>query len=595
MSTEVATNESSHDQQTTEAVRQADRALELHSEAHIRQVHNQEQTRYEKVLANLAGMIYQFRLDRDGLMNFTHVSVKSREIYEIEPEAMATMGLAMIHAEDLIHWRSQIHHSARTLENFHWEGRIINPTGKIKWIRAQSSPERLPDGVILWDGIIDDISDRKQLETDLQESQKRFKTLVDETPGVLYRCQCDRDWTILFISNAIEKISGYPASDFIENKVRTFASIIHPEDAERVEKIALDAIAAKEQYLIEYRILRADGSYCWVYEKGQGIFTDRGDLKYMDGIVIDNSDSKEIELKLQQQTKDLENALQELQRTQSHLIQGEKMSALGQLVAGVAHEINNPVNFIYGNLMPVEEYVSDLLSALEIYNHHCTDLDPEIEEELEDLDISFLREDLPKVVNSMKEGARRIREIVLSLRTFSRLDEAELKNANIHEGIDSTLTILHYRLKAKPDSPGIQVVKNYGNLPPLNCYTGQLNQVFMNILGNAIDALEERDAGKTFSERKENPSIITITTELNREESLIKIKIRDNGTGIPEKLKNRVFDPFFTTKAIGKGTGLGMSISYQIIVEKHSGNLSYASPPEGGTEFIIELPLSRNR
>lgn len=285
----------------------------------------------------------------------------------------------------------------------------------------------------------------------------------------------------------------------------------------------------------------------------------------------------------------LANALQELQQTQLQIIQSEKMAGLGQLVAGVAHEINNPVNFIHGNLIHVKEYTRELLKLIDLYQWHCPS-HSEIEAAIQDCDLDFLREDLPKAIESMQIGTERIREIVLSLRNFSRLDEAEFKPVNIHEGIDSTLTILAHRMKPSPDHPGIQIEKDYDALPLVECYPGQLNQVFMNLIANAIDALEERDFERSLEDIKANPSTIRIWSE-SIADHRIAIHIADNGAGIPEPIQQRLFDPFFTTKSVGKGTGLGLSISYQIITEKHNGKLICYSTVGKGTEFAIEIPV----
>ncbi|MBD0310662.1 MAG: GAF domain-containing sensor histidine kinase, partial [Microcoleus sp. T1-bin1] len=278
---------------------------------------------------------------------------------------------------------------------------------------------------------------------------------------------------------------------------------------------------------------------------------------------------------------ELEQTLQQLTSAQSQLIQNEKMSSLGQLVAGVAHEINNPVNFIYGNLSHANDYTQDLLHLLELYQNHYPEPVPEIQEELEAIELDFLMDDLPKLLSSMKVGADRIQLIVASLRTFSRMDEAEMKAVNIHEGIDSTLMILQHRLKAKHNHPEIEVIKEYGNLPLVECYAGQLNQVFMNILSNALDALEERGSQLSADRLRENPSIISIKTEMLARDRVL-IRISDNGLGMTETVCNRLFDPFFTTKPVGKGTGMGLSISYQIVTDRHKGSLKCTSSPGQG-------------
>jgi signal transduction histidine kinase len=295
------------------------------------------------------------------------------------------------------------------------------------------------------------------------------------------------------------------------------------------------------------------------------------------------SDRKQAESKLQQ-------ALEELQEAQIQLIQTEKMSSLGQLVAGVAHEINNPINFIFGNINHLGEYTQNLLELVYLYNQNFPKPGEEVELKIEEIDLEFLSEDLPKILTSMKMGANRIREIVLSLRNFSRLDEAEMKPVDIHEGIDNTLLILQNRLKAKPEHPEVKIVKEYGDLPLVECYPGQLNQVFMNIINNAIDALEDYHKQSSMEQMRDRPSIIAITTNISGANS-VTIKIADNGPGIPEKVRQKLFDPFFTTKAVGKGTGLGLSISYQIITEKHRGTIRCISEPGQGAEFWIEIPL----
>ncbi|MEG4988511.1 GAF domain-containing protein [Microcoleus sp. BR0-C5] len=305
------------------------------------------------------------------------------------------------------------------------------------------------------------------------------------------------------------------------------------------------------------------------------------------GVAIQQAD---LLAQTRRQAEQIAQSLKDLQQTQAQLIQTEKMSGLGQLVAGIAHEINNPVNFIYGNLNHASEYTASLLSLLELYQQQYPAYSPEIDKLSEDIDLEFLLEDLPKLLSSMKVGADRIRQIVLSLRNFSRLDESQMKAVDIHEGIDSTLLILQHRLKSNADSANIVLVKEYGILPRVECYAGQLNQVFMNVIGNAIDALESH---KLLAGQSGAPQIkiSTAVGQLNGTIPSALIRISDNGTGISESMRQRIFDPFFTTKPVGKGTGLGLSISYQIVVEKHGGVLKCNSELGKGTEFAIEIPL----
>jgi two-component system NtrC family sensor kinase len=286
----------------------------------------------------------------------------------------------------------------------------------------------------------------------------------------------------------------------------------------------------------------------------------------------------------QEQAAKLEVTLCELQQAQTQLIQAEKMSSLGQMVAGIAHEINNPVSFIFGNLTYTEEYTGKLMKLLQMYRDEYPEPSPALQEAIEVFELDFLLDDLPKMLSSMQVGATRIRDIVRSLRNFSRLDESDMKKVNIHEGIDSTLMILEHRLKVQPDRPAIQIVKEYGQLPLVECYAGLLNQVFMNIIANAIDVLQEP---------LENPGIIRIRTEV--EGTLAVIRIADNGAGITDQVKQRIFDPFYTTKRIGSGTGMGLAISHSIIVEKHKGEIKCFSVVGKGTEFRIEIPIKRTK
>ncbi|PZV13094.1 MAG: two-component sensor histidine kinase [Pseudanabaena sp.] len=301
------------------------------------------------------------------------------------------------------------------------------------------------------------------------------------------------------------------------------------------------------------------------------------------------------EAALRQKAEALEKTMKDLKQSQTQMVQNEKMSSLGLLVAGIAHEINNPVNFIHGNVQYIQEYSEDLFNFIHLYQKHYSEPVAEIQQALKSIDLNFLQVDLLKILKSIKIGSERINKIVLLLRNFSRMDEADFKKVDIHEGIDSTLLILDYYLKSKPACSHIEVIKKYGDLPLVECYAGSLNQVFMNILTNAIDALEETSF-RSVNPNESNQLAQAQSGQIQIRTSLIdldwvEIVIEDNGMGMSESVKDKIFDPFFTTKPVGKGTGMGMSISYQIVVEQHGGNIECVSILNQGTRFNIRIPL----
>ncbi|MBD1928936.1 PAS domain-containing sensor histidine kinase [Trichocoleus sp. FACHB-90] len=478
------------------------------------------------------------------------------------------------------------------------EHRLRHKDGSYRWVISRGSlfrdalgkPYRIA-------GLNTEITSRKHSEQALRESQKQLQDIIDNSTAVIYVKDTEGKYTL--INSRFETLSNITREQI---KGKTDYNIIDKEAADIVTANDQEVLKAGSEISWEENIIHEDGLHTYISLKFP-LYDSAGFAYAVCGISTDITERKlaeeamqKSESQLREKTNQLEQTLQKLQHTQGQLIQTEKMSSLGQLVAGVAHEVNNPVNFIYGNLVHANQYAQDLLNLLQLYAKHYPHPVPEIQEEIEIIDLEFLMEDLPKMLSSMKMGADRIRQIVLSLRNFSRLDEAEMKIVDIHEGLDSTLLILQNRLKEKAGHPAIQVIKEYGNLPSIDCYAGQMNQVFMNILNNAIDAVEASVVSCQSSSKEQRttdsrqPPTIWIQTEVLNAERVV-IKIKDNGLGMTEDVRNRLFDPFFTTKPVGQGTGLGLSISYQIVIEKHGGVLKCFSEPEQGTEFWIEIPV----
>lgn len=408
------------------------------------------------------------------------------------------------------------------------------------------------------------------------------------------------DWNLetneVFFSARWKQMLGIGETD-IANQFQAWEERLHPDDRDRVLTTFQDYFDGKRSTCeLEYRLQHNNGSYLWVLCRAT-LLRDVWHKPYrMAGSHTDitirkqaEAELRQSELQLKLQTQQLQQALEELQQAQLRLVHSEKMSSLGQLVAGLAHEINNPVNFIHGNLDYLNEYVQNLLHLIQTFQRCYPEPSKPVQTEIETIDLDFIQTDLPRLLNSMRVGTDRIRDIVRSLRNFSRLDEAEVKLVDIHEGIDNTLLILQHRLKPRPNQPTIAIVKDYDDLPAVECYPGQLNQVFMNILSNAIDVLEEKNPNRSIDF---TPTIKIQTKAIAHQWVLITIS--DNGLGMSQDTQRRIFDPFFTTKPIGQGTGLGLSISYQIIVEQHVGQINCFSQPGQGTKFEIQIPMRRS-
>ncbi|BAY74650.1 multi-sensor signal transduction multi-kinase [Nostoc linckia NIES-25] len=551
-------------------------------------------SRFEKLVDNVPGVVYQYQISADGAMSLTYISGECYELYEITAEeAIANVQLLLetMHPDDATSYQQSVINSMQTLTPFEWSGRIITASGIIKWIHAQARIEQKADGTVVWDGFLLDISEAKQAEKQLRTSQQRLQLLVQQTP--LAVIEWDNNFQVTDWNPAAERMFGYTKQEALGHH---FQFIVPQTIQAQLEQVSDDIISQKGGNYNINENLTKDGKIIICAWYNSPLVTADGEIIGVASLADDMTDVYEelrlrklVEAELQQKAQELETALQNLQQAQLKMIQSEKMSALGNLVAGVAHEMNNPLGFIAASIKQAKPTVADIVEHLKLYQESFPNKSDEIIDHAEEIDLEYSLQDLPKMLDSMTIACERLKNISTSLRTFSRADKDYKVTFDIHEGIDSTILILKHRLKANEQHPAIEVITKYGNLPQVECFPGQLNQVFMNILANAIDALEESNSGRSFEEIKANPNRIAITTSV--ENNFIKIAIADNGQGISESVKQKIFDHLFTTKAVGKGTGLGLAIAHQIIVEKHGGSIECNSSPGQGTEFAIFIPI----
>ncbi|MGK7925207.1 MAG: sensor histidine kinase [Spirulina sp.] len=467
-----------------------------------------------------------------------------------------------------------------------------------------------PNSISLPEGKVN--QDAAQLERELARALQYSQQLERDCQGLLERAamgifRMTVEGRYLWVNEAFARIYGYHSPEEFLQIFPTFDPQLYVEEEQYCDLQNLIKTRGTIESF-ETKICRRDGEAIWISETGRIIRDEQGNSLYYEGWVADITQHKqmeracqELETKYKTQTEQLQQINLKLAKAESQLMQGEKLSSLGELVAGIAHEIKNPVGFTCGNLIPARQYANDLMELLALYQEYYPEPVDAIAEAIEDIELDFLKEDFPKVLASMELGTERIRKIVKSLSYFARLDETCMNPVNIHEGLDSTLTILTTRLKATADKPEIKIEKNYGDLPDrIPCYGGLLNQVFMNLLSNAIDALEDKYTDVSDGEVPpvtaggETRTSPKIWLQTRQEGDWIKICIRDNAGGIPAEMKEQIFESFFTTKPPGKGTGLGLSISQEIIVRKHHGRLECFSTPGEGTEFAIAIPLHDN-
>ena len=452
---------------------------------------------------------------------------------------------------------------------------------------------------------VEKIRQSLDIDTIFKATTQEVQRLLEVDRVTIYRF--NSDWSGEFVAESLspsltsvqellpmiadEYLQSTQASDFADGKILVIPDIYHLDDTQSYIPLTTPILARALMIVSIFQ-----GEQLWGLLAAYNNIEPRNwqedeiDLLVQIGTQLGvGIQQAELLEQTQRQKEELAQTLKELQKAQTQLIQSEKMAGLGQLVAGIAHEINNPITFIYGNISHLNEHTNNLLRFLDFYQQKYPQAVAEIENQAAELDLDFIVDDLPKILASISMGANRISQLVLSLRNFSRLDESGMKYVDLHEGIDSTLSILKHRLQPHGDSFSIEVVKEYSDLPPVLCYAAQMNQVFMNIFNNAIDSLEQSVANGIITAQP-HISICTEVIAQNR----ISIRIFDNGCGVPKNLRSRIFEPFFTTKEPGKGTGLGLSISYQIVVEKHGGKIECVSESDHGCEFCLEIPIQQS-
>ncbi len=453
-----------------------------------------------------------------------------------------------------------------------------------------------------------EIAERQKIQESLELSEARNRSLLDAIPDLMLRIS---KFGVLLdyikANNAlqpknnlgIDKTHGRNYIEFFDkDKVigKNLSEFLSSDLSIWLMYYVEEVLSTSEIKIGEY--VQQINSHWHAYEVR---FVKSGEYEVL-VLVRDISERKQAEAErlksealLTSQKQQIEQALNDLKNAQVQLIQNEKMVALGQLVAGIAHEINNPVNFIYANLTYAHNYIEELINIVQAYQEEYPNPSPKIQELVKDVELTFLIEDVQSIIDAMHKGAKRIQQIVISLQNFSRLNEAEMKSVDIHEGIDNTILILQHKLRETANRPAIEIIKEYGELRLVNCYASQLNQVFLNLLNNAIDAIDlkchQRSEAKDENLRSFNPTIRIVTESIAS--NTVRIRIADNGNGIADSVRSRLFDPFFTTKPVGSGTGLGLSISYQIVVQKHGGRLTCCSSPGEGSEFAIEIPVEQ--